>query len=355
MAKRTNGIPRFLTGEKASVEESEESAAGRLRRLIDGYQVSQAIYVAATLGIADRLADGPRTSDELATATGSHPGALYRLLRALASVGIFREEDGRFSLTPLGQSLRTDVPESVHGWAGFIGRPYYWSAWGHLLDSVRTGRNAVRSLYGKSVWEYRAERPDESAIFDRAMMALNREADRSLLQAFDFGRFATIVDVGGGNGAFLAALLAEHLGMRGVLFDQPHVVSGAKPVLEAAGVADRCVIVDGSFFQAVPELGDAYVLKMILHDWEDPGAIAVLRSCRRAIPQTGRVLVVERVLGPPNEDRETKFSDLNMLVSPGGRERTLDEFADLFESAGFRVEGATPTSSGFQVIEGAPA
>lgn len=338
------------------MNEREQRPSAALRRLVNGYQVSQAIHVAATLGIADLLEDGPRTSDYLAAATGAHPPSLYRLLRALASVNVFRGEDGRrFALTPLGDCLRSDAAEPVGGWAAFIGRPYYWQAWSHLLHSVRTGENAFRHVHGVGPWEYRAPLPEESAIFDRAMTDLSRRANRSLLDAYDFGRFATVVDVGGGRGAFLAGLLAAYPAMRGVLFDQPHVVAGAEGVLRAAGVSDRCRVAGGSFFDAVPEGGDAYMLKAVLHDWEDEEAAAILRCCRRAVPAEGAILVVEQELGPANEDQESKFSDLNMLVGPGGRERTTDEYTALFAAAGFRLERVVPSGIGLNVIEGTPA
>ncbi len=334
----------------------DESASTTLRRLIDGFRVSQAIHVAATLGLADLIGDGRRSSADLAAATGSHEDALYRLLRALASVGIVHEDERRaFALTALGEGLRTDNPQSLSGWAAFVGRPYYWNAWAHLLDSVQSGENAFRALHATSVWEYRSQHPDESAIFDRAMTALTGDANRSLLEGYDFGRFATVVDVGGGQGALLASLLREHPTMHGVLFDQPHVVAGADGPLHDAGVADRCRVVGGSFFEGLPEGGDAYLLKSILHDWEDDQATTILRGCRRAMPANGVVLVVGRVLAPPNEGAEGKFSDLNMLVSPGGRERTLVEHSALFETAGLRLQDATSTRSDLTVIAATPA
>jgi O-methyltransferase/methyltransferase family protein len=333
---------------------AEPPPSVQLRRLVAGYQVTQAIHVAATLGIADLLADGPRTSDELARATAAHTDALYRLLRALASVGVLHEEDGRrFTLTPLGEGLRSEAPDSLAGWAAFVGRPYYWSAWSSLEHSVRTGENAFRAVHGTDVWEYRSQRTDESAIFDRAMMALTRGVNRSVLDAYDFGRFATVVDVGGGNGTLLAALLAEYPQLHGVLFDQPHVVAGAPEVF--ADVAERCQVVGGSFFEAVPAGGDAYVLKSIVHDWEDAEATAILRVCRVAMAAGAALLVIERELGPPNEAPEAKFGDLNMLVAPGGRERTLAEYGRLFADAGFERGSATPTASGVTVIEAVAA
>ena len=326
-----------------------ESPAATLARLVNGYQVSQAIHVAATLGIADRLAGGARSSDELAAEVGADAGALYRLLRALAAVGVLEEgADRSFSLTEVGQGLRSDVPESLHGWAAFMGRPYYWAAWSHLLHSVRTGENAFRALHGVDPWGYRAREPAESAIFDRAMSATSRSAIAGLVEAYDFGRFRTIVDVGGGNGALLRALLERYPELRGVLFDQPHVVDGAGP-------GERLAVVAGSFFESVPPGGDAYVLKAILHDWEDLEATAILRACRAAVVDAARLLVIERELAGPNEGAEAKLSDLNMLVAPGGRERTLEEYRDLLAAGGFELEQAIPTRAGLSILEARPA
>jgi hypothetical protein len=327
-----------------------------LRRLINGYQVTQAIHVAAVLGIADLLADGPRSSDELAATTETHPGMLYRVLRALAGVGVFREEeDCHFALTDLGACLRADAPEPVGGWAAFVGEPYHWQAWSALLHSVRTGENAFQYVHGSDPWTFRARHPELSAGFDRAMTDVSRQLSAAILASFDFGRFGQLVDVGGGNGAFLAAVLAKHPAMHGVLFDQPHVVSGAGPVLAAAGVAARCEVVGGSFFDAVPPEGDGYILKAILHDWEDAPCIQILQTCRRAMADGAALLVVERDLGRPNQDPDAKFSDLNMLVGPMGQERTPDEYAALFAAAEFRFIGFTPSAVGTGVFEGVAA
>jgi hypothetical protein len=326
-----------------------------LRTLVNGFQLTQAISVAATLGIADLLAAGPQSSDDLAAATEAHPGSLYRLLSALASAGVLVEEEGRlFALTPLGEQLRSGAPEPVGSWAAHVGRPYFWQAWANLLHTVRTGESAFRAVHGVDAWEYRNEHPREGEIFDRAMTDMARIAIRAVLEVHDFARYGTVVDVGGGHGALLAAVLTRHPDMRGVLFDQPHVVAGAGPVLEEAGVAGRCHVAGGSFFDSVPDGGDAYVLKSILHDWDDAEATTILRNCRRAIGDEGSLLVIERDLGPANEDPEAKLSDLNMLVVLGGRERRIDEYGVLFETAGFRLVDAVPTAAGLSVIEGAP-
>jgi hypothetical protein len=327
-----------------------------LRRLVNGYQITQAIHVAATLGIADLLRDGPRDSEDLAEQTSAHAPSLHRVLRALAAVGVLHEEDdGRFSLTEVGACLRSDAPEPVGGWAAYVGLPSHFAAWANLLHAVRTGESPFGTVHGSTVWEYRARHPEEGAIFDRAMTDMTERANRQLLEACDFGRFGAVVDVGGGHGALVAALLAAHPQMRGVVFDQPHVVAGAPATLEAAGVADRCEIVGGSFFDVVPAGADAYILKAILHDWDDDDAARILRSCRDAIAAGGALLVVERELGPPNENADAKLSDLNMMVGPGGRERTREEFAALVAEGGFTLERVVPTAIGLEVFEGRPA
>src|SRR4051794_23204270 len=291
-----------------------EPSSAALLRLINGYQVSQAIHVAATLGLAQQLADGPRTVDDLASATATHPSALQRLLRALAAVDLLHEEaDDTFGLTALGEALGGPVGS----WAAFIGRPYHWTAWGQLLHSVRTGESAFRAVHGVDVWELRAQHPEQGAVFDAAMTGLARRVNDAVAAAHDFGRYGVLVDIGGGHGALLAGILARHPGVRGVLFDQPAVVAGA----DAEGVE----VVGGSFFESVPEGGDAYLLKSILHDWQDEPAIDILRTCRRAARTGTALLVIERGFDLP----ATKFSDLNMLVGPGGRERAPEEYARL--------------------------
>jgi hypothetical protein len=337
------------------VSAETRSATLALKRLVDGYRVSQAISAAVSLGVPDHLAEGSRTSAELAAATGAHEPSLYRLLRALASAGVLTEGDERsFTLTELGQPLRTDYPDSLAGWAEFIGRPYEWRAWSGLADSVRSGENAFASTHGIDVWTYRAQRPEEGAYFDRAMQSRLHLQAAALLDTYDFGRFRRIVDVGGGNGSLLAAILGRNDAVEGVLFDQPHVVAGAPSVLEAAGVAGRCEIVAGSFFESVPAGADAYVLSAIVHDWEDEDSRRILETVRRAIPDDGLLLVLERLVGGPNEDLETKFGDLTMFVIPGGRERTREEFSDLFSASGFWLRDAIPAGGHF-VIEGEPA
>lgn len=331
----------------------EKTAAAELTQMINAYQVSQAICVAAILGIADRLGAGPRSSTELAADTASHPQALYRLLRALASVGVFHEGKSRtFSLTPLGNALRTDMPHSVAPWARMVERPYYRQAWSELLHSVRTGENAFHHSHGMGVWQYRAEHPEDSLIFDKAMSSFAPAIAAAVLDAYDFSGFQTVMDIGGGQGLLLGAILARNPAQQGILFDQPQVVAGVAKVMGSA--ADRCRIVGGDFFVSVPEGADAHVMKWILHDWDDKHALEVLQSSRRAISTDGRLLVLESVLAPPNEGARAKFADLNMLAVPGGQERTEQEYATLLEEAGYRLARTIEAGPRVSVLECRP-
>ena len=306
--------------------------------LINGFQITQAIRVASILRVADYLNEGARSSGELAVLTKSHPDALYRLLRALAAVGVFREDEGRkFMLTPMGECLRKDSATPLGAWAEVVGSSYFWQAWGHLLHSVQTGENAFQNLNGKDVWQFRAEHPEYGATFDQAMTQLSRGSAEAVIHAYDFSSFRHIVDVGGGQGLMLAAILCAHPHLRGTLFDQSDVVARATAVLVERGVVDRCNIVGGSFFETVPAGADAYLMRVVIHDWEDDEAIAILKVCRRAMRDSAKLLLIERLVAPPNEMPATKFSDLNMLVSPGGRERTREEFSDLFARSGFEL------------------
>lgn len=330
--------------------------AAELHRLLNGFQISQAIYVAAVLGVADQLVSGPRSSDEIAAAVGAHPASLYRLLRALAAAGVFREEaQRRFSLTPMGECLRSGAPQPVRPFATFIGQPCQWQAWGELLYSVRTGENAFQSVHGMSSWEYRARHPDQNAIFNAAMTGNSQRINQAIVAAYDFARFERIGDVGGGQGALLAAILVANPAVRGVLFDLPHVVDSAGPLLAAAAVADRCQIVGGNMFETVPPGCAAYLLKYILHDWGDPECVRLLRVCRRAMDPGTVLLAIDRFVGLPNADAAVKFSDLHMLVGPGGQERTCEEFSALFAAAGLRLAQVVITAAPVVMMIAEPA
>ena len=280
-------VPHRRKPTAETVAMTEQDVRAQLMQMINGYQVSQAICAAAVLGVADHLAARARSSDELADLTNTHADALYRLLRALASIGVFAEGPDRiFTITPLGQYLRSDVDDSVVPWARQISRPYYREAWSYLPHSVRTGENAFRHTHGTGVWEYRQANPEESVTFDRAMTGLSRGIIAALLAAYDFGSFPVLMDVGGGQGTLLATILARNPGQRGILFDQPQVVAGAPALLEAAGVANRCEVVAGDFFETVPQGAHGLLLKWILHDWDDELSSRLLNVCRSAIRPT---------------------------------------------------------------------
>ncbi|HUF53881.1 MAG TPA: methyltransferase [Dehalococcoidia bacterium] len=332
-----------------------DKALPNLMRLVNGYQVSQAIHVAAVLGIPDLLKDVAKHVDDLAAQTGTDGGGLYRLLGALAAIGIFSETDDKmFGLAPMGQHLRSDASQSAAGWARNIGQEYFWQTWGNLLTGVRTGKNVFRELHGEDVWSYREKHLEAGAIFDQAMTSLSLLTSRQVVAAYDFSACSTIIDVGGGRGGLLAAILSTNLGVRGILFDQPHVVSDE--LLSSAGVIDRCEIACGSFFESIPQGGAAYILKAIIHDWKDAESIAILKRCREAMDADGKLLLVERVLAPPNEGPAAKFSDLNMLVMAGGRERTETEFANLLHLGGFSLPRVISTGPDqFCIIEASPA
>ena len=318
-----------------------------LLAMVRGYQPSRAVTVAAELGVADLLRDGPRGVDDLAAVTSTDAPALYRLLRALAALGVFTElPDRRFALSAMGEFLRRDHPLSVDPAARMFGADYQWQAWGALRHSVDTGSTAAVHALGMDVWEYRRRHPEHGDVFDATMRTLSSGDNPGLLAAHDFERYQLIADVGGGTGAVLAAVLAAHPDLRGILFDQAHVVANADGVLRAAGVADRATVVAGDFFDGVPAGADAYLLVRILHDWQDDEALRILRTVCAAMTPDARLIVVDSVLGPPNEDPLAKFLDLMMLVSAGGRERTHAEWRALLAEAGLEivdVRRATPT------------
>lgn len=331
---------------------TQSTPQDQLTRMITGYWISQLVYTAAELSLADLVAEHPRTADELATATQTHPGALYRLLRALASVGVFSEgEGGRFSLTPLAELLRTDVPGSQRA-AVLMMVGQFYEAWGNVLGSVRSGRPAFELLHGQRFFEFLGEHPDQARIFDDAMTAFNDRKSRAVLDAYDFSSVSVLADIGGGNGENLAATLRRFPAMRGVLFDLPDVVEEA--VVSESGLEDRCQVIGGSFLESVPEGADAYLLRHIVHNWDDEHAVTILQNVRRTIDDRGKLLVVERVIPPGNEPMFGKLTDMTMLVVHGGKERTDEEYRRLFESAGFRLTRVVTTALDVSVIEGVP-
>ena len=346
-----------MSSEDQQRDKNETSPETALYQMIRGHGVTQLIYVAAKLGIADLLGNGARSVDTLATSAGAHPRSLYRVLRALASLGIFAERDGRrFELTPLAEPLRSGVPGSLRNSAIMTGEEWFWRPYGQLLHSVRTGETAFNHVFGMGLFDYLESNSEAAKIFNNSMTGSTKNYADSVVSAYDFSGITTIVDVGGGHGSFLAAILKAEPSMRGVLFEQPSALDGARGLLEAEGVADRCELIAGDFFQSVPDDADAYILKWIIHDWDDDEAIGILRNCRRAMAPAGRLLLVEREAPPPGESSSgTLLGDITMMVIPGGLERTRGEYGALFESAGFRLSRVVPTESELSIFEGAPA
>ena len=339
----------------AHAQPSELPPPVAMLHMIQGFWVSRALYVAAKLGIPDLLKDEPKSSADLAHATGTHAPSLYRVLRALDSVGVFAEDDrGRFGLTPLGATLRTDVPGSLRYFAiEELGENHY-PAWEKVLHSVETGEIAFNHVYGVSKWQYMAEHPDEAKIFDAAMSSFSSVVAAAVVAAYDFSSSATVVDIGGGDGTLLTAILKGNPQLRGVLADLPHVAEGAQRRFKTEGLADRCEIAAGSFFESVP-VGDTYVLKFIIHDWDDQQSVAILRNCRSAMAANGRVLLVEAVIQPGTATSFSKYVDLNMLVMTGGRERTEAEYRALLDSAGLRLTRIIPTYTEMSILEAVQA
>ncbi len=334
--------------------EIRENTEQMMNRMIVGSWVTQAIYVAAEIGIADLLASGPRTAEELAQETGAHGAALYRVMRALASIDVFREDDrGRFSMTPLGNLLASDAPGSKRSLARMAGAEFYRS-WGNILSSVETGGAAFDKVFGKPFFHYMNANPDRWRIYDDAMTGIHDSETLPVLEAYDFTPFRRVVDVGGGNGLALAALLGRHPGMRGVLFDLPDVVARARKGVASHGVSDRMRFVGGDFFDSVPANGNAYLMRHVIHDWDDGEAVSILRNCREAMEPDGRVLVVETVIPSGNGPCFGKWLDLMMLVV-GGRERTREQYERLFSAAGLRLTRVVPTAHEVSVIEGVRA
>jgi hypothetical protein len=325
-----------------------------LRRLIAGEWASKAIHMAATLGIADVLAGAPVPVAELASATETDEPSLYRLLRALASLGIFAETEHGFELTPMAEHLRSDSPTSVRGLAMMHGEPWHWRAWEDALHSVRTGNPSFERAHGQDFFGYLRDHPDAAAAFDAAMGDISRSQHAALVDVYDFSGIDHLVDLGGGHGTLLTAILRGQPDLTGTLFDQPDVIDGALGTLEQAGVADRCQLVAGDFFESVPS-ADAYLLAHVVHDWPDAEATRILGNCRRCIAPDGRLVLAEIVIPPGNEFSHGKLLDLEMLVCLAGRERTEAEYARLLASAGFRLTRVVPTAGHDSAIEAIPA
>jgi DNA-binding Lrp family transcriptional regulator len=334
------------------LHQSLAPAQAAMAELVVGAWLAQAITVAADLRIADALADGPLGCDELADRVGADPDALRRLLRALVSRGIFRRRsDGRYDLTPLAATLRWEAPDSVAAFARFVGSPESREHWSHCIDAVRTGRSVIPKSRGVEAFDWIESQPELSEVFNQAMTNVSEMAVGPVTAAYDFARFRTIVDIAGGHGRLLAGILAATPTATGVLFDLPHVVAGAEPLLSKHRVAERVRIVEGSFFDVVPEGGDLYLLKNIIHDWPDDKAQQILKTLRAAARTGATLLLVECVIPPHDRDSLAKWTDLEMLVVNTGRERTGDEYQNLLQQGGFHMTRIVPTASPLSIVE----
>jgi hypothetical protein len=323
-----------------------------LLQLAFGALVTQALYVVAKLGVADLLVDKPLSVSKLAEATKTNEQALYRVLRSLASVGVFQETDPQiFALTQYAAPLRSDSPNSFRNAAIFIGEEWHWRVYGNLMHSLKTGKPAWGNVHGVEVFDYFQANPKPSEIFNRAMTDMSASTAPAVVEAYDFSQFERLVDVAGGHGLLLAQILGANPKVKGVLFDVPAVIEGASALLAKEGVADRIECEAGDFFRSVPPNGDAYLLKHIIHDWDDERAIRILQNINAAMKPNGKVLLVELIIPEGNDPHLGKIMDLEMLVSPGGVERTAEEYRTLMAKAGLRLTKVVPTKSAYSIVE----
>ena len=327
----------------------------QLIQMASAFFVARVAYAAAKLGLADRLADGPKSAADLAGPMRMHAPSLHRFMRTLASLGILTERtDQAFALTAVGEALKTGAPGSARGTLLAFGGDWFTRPWEEVVYSLETGKTAFEKSFGMPIFDYLAQHPEEASHFSEAMVGFHGEEPPAVAAAYDFSAFDTIVDVGGATGNMLAHVLGRHAGQRGVLFDRPHVVGDAPALLRARGVDARVTIESGSFFETVPAGGDAYILSHIIHDWNEDQCLTILGHCRKAIKAGGRLLIVEMVLPSGDAPHPGKVLDMVMLVMPGGQERTEAEYAALLEKAGFRLARVVPTASPVSVVEAVP-
>ena len=328
----------------------------QLIQMAIGASVARTVHAAAMLGLADQLTDGPKSAAELARPARAHAPSLHRLMRTLASLGILAEQkDQRYALTTLGAALKTNAPGSARATVLTFGSPWAQSAWDHLVYSVQTGKTGFEKAQGMPLFDYLARHPEDASLFNETMVGFHSQEPPAIAAAYDFSTFKTIVDIGGGTGSLLAAILTRYAEPRGVLFDLPHVVAEAPALLAAKGVSDRVTIEAGDFFKAAPAGGDAYVLSHIIHDWDEDQCLTILRRVRKVMNSAGRLLIAEMVLPEGDTPHPGKMLDMVMLVWPGGQERTLTEYDHLLSKGGFHLTRVVPTDSAVNVVEAVPA
>ena len=325
----------------------------QLMQMLFGFAASRAIGVAAELCIADLLQQGPKTAEELAQQTDAHERSLYRVLRACASIGVFSEDsEKRFSLTPLAEPLLSNAPGSLRAFAEMITTDWQYQTWAELTYSVKTGKPSFDKVHGMSSFDYFWTHEREGKQFNDAMTSNSAFSSVAVVNAYDFSDVSTLIDIGGGHGFLLASILEKYPRVKGVLYDTPAVITEAKKLLEEHGVSERCERVGGNFFESVPAEGDAYIMKHIIHEWNDEQCITILKNCRSAMKENGKVLIVEMIVPEGNEPSPAKFLDLQMLQYLPGCERTEKEYKELLDKAGFELARTVPTMSPFSIIEG---
>jgi SAM-dependent methyltransferase len=316
---------------------------------------ARAIYAAAELGLADLLAEGPRTSDELAESTSMHAPSLYRLMRALAGLGVLTEVQPRtFAATALGEALRTGAPGAARAAVLTLAGDWQWQAWRHFLESLKTGKTGLAAAFNMDLFSYLRDNPEQGARFNEAMVGMYGAVGQAVVAAYDFSSFGSVADLGGGTGRLLGTILQSHERIRGALFELPETAAQARCFFDASGLAARCDVIAGDFFESVPRGYDAYLLAHVLHDWADEQSLAILRNCRQAIPPDGKLLIVEAVLLQGDAPHHGKLMDLLMLTVTGGVERTADEFTQLLAKADFRLTQVISTSTHQSVVEAVP-
>jgi len=325
-------------------------------QLLFGKQLTYSLSGVARLGVADHMDKTARPIEELAAKVGAHAPSLYRVMRLLASLGVFKEGPARhFALTPVGELLKTDAPASLRAMAMMFGEEFSTRAYAHITDCLRTGGDGVTEAYGKDIWQVLAEHPAQCEVFQNAMTSNSSGSVPAIVEAYDFGGIKRIADVGGGHGFLLGSILRSYPAMQGVLFDRPEVV-GSVPKNGFAGLEGRVAVEGGSFFERVPDSCDAYIMKHIIHDWDDDHCRTILRPMREKLPRNGRVLVCEMVVTDDPGPTPAKMLDIEMLVmTVGAKERTEAEFAELFASAGLKLNRIVPTARPVAVIEAVPA
>jgi len=337
------------------VNEDVLSPQAELIRMANGYCEAKALQVAAELGIADLIAEAPKTADQLSTSLGVQADSLYRLLRALASLGIFKEgHDARFENTSLSEVLRADVPGSVRDYVINAPQDAFLLAWTKFMDVVRTGKPSFKDVNGCDQWEYFRRHSDIAERFNKHMTARTSQVTSALLNSYDFSQFKTLIDVGGGLGTVLASILNKFPQLHGCLYEQSSVIEEAKSFLEAQGVISRCDVISGDFFESVPKGFDGYLMKSVTHDWEDEKALAILKNCRASINKNGKLLIIDTVISRDNAPHPAKWIDLRMLVVYGSRERTEQEFQILLRDSGFKLKQVIALPLPYSLIEAVP-